>query len=183
MEQAYCNNEHPCICWFFQLISRSGDVLPIRKKQLTLRWVGRFHKRLFAPNNFAIFRCSQMVLLVFFLFQVDFLKMKTYGSFKHFLGCFLGNYLVPPLPNIYLSYCVLVWSHQFLWCVGSFRELLFCQRRFNPWISTWINPCELRSCIQPMKMSVADENGGTIIQVIYENTSSMDSISSHEIVG
>ena len=88
-----------------------------------------------------------MVLLVFFLFRVVFLKMKTSSSFSHFLGCFLGNYLVPPLPNIYLSYCVLVWSHQFLWSVGSFCEFLFCQQRFNPWISTWRNPYELRSCI------------------------------------
>lgn len=39
MEQAYCNNEHPCICWFFQLISRSGDVLLIEKKQFFGGWV------------------------------------------------------------------------------------------------------------------------------------------------
>ena len=44
-------------------------------------------------------------------------------------------------------------------------------------------PLRIAKLYQPMKMSVADENGGTIIQVIYENTSSIDSISSHEIVG
>ncbi len=111
-----------------------------------------------------------------------FLKMKT-SSFSYFCWWFYRKTICSIAENLpFLLWWVLVWSYQFLWSLGSFWEVLFCQRRFNPSILTWIKPCELWSCIIPMKMSVADENGGTIIQVIYENTISIDSISMKSLV-
>ena len=144
-----------------------------------------FTSDFFAPKKIAKFQVLSNGFALFFLVSGRFFEDENIQQLLAFFGLFSRKLSGPSLAkHLPFLLCISVIPPISMVCgCGIILWVPFLSTEIQPMNINLDKPLRIAKLYQPMKMSVADENGGTIIQVIYENTSSIDSISSHEIVG